>query len=140
MLDCPRDIRPGSRYPAEITKGIENCKIFIFILSENSNSSRHTTNEVEIAHSIEKPIFPVKISDIDMKKINKELRYFLGTPQWQNVTEPDRKNKIIYLAELVKVSMNDQNFDKITVQRTTVQKVPSITKLKTPVFIRLPLH
>lgn len=47
---APRDVGPR-RYAKAIVEGIENCKIFLLMLSHTSAVSEHVLNEVEMAYN-----------------------------------------------------------------------------------------
>ena len=44
-----QDIGGGESFANEITKAIDDCKVFVFVLSENSNNSAHCGNELSMA-------------------------------------------------------------------------------------------
>ena len=53
---APRDITPGLNYAAEIIRGIENAKILLVIVSQNSKESGHVLNEITRAVEVNKII------------------------------------------------------------------------------------
>ena len=56
-----RNIKLGKDYAEEIAEAIKECKIMLFIWSENSNISEHATSEISIAFNLKKPIVALKI-------------------------------------------------------------------------------
>ena len=75
---APRDIPYGNDWAGEITNAIEASELFVFILSENSNSSRQCPKELTIADNIGLPVICVKIDDVEM---NATLKYHLSMNQ-----------------------------------------------------------
>ena len=75
---APRDIPYGNDWAGEITSAIENSELFVFILSESSNSSRQCPKEISIADNANKPIICIKIDDTEM---NPGFRYHLSMQQ-----------------------------------------------------------
>lgn len=75
---APRDIPYGNDWAGEITSAIENSELFVFILSESSNSSRQCPKEISIADNANKQIICIKIDDTEM---NPGFRYHLSMQQ-----------------------------------------------------------
>ena len=75
---APRDIPYGNDWAGEIASAIENSCLFIFVLSENSNTSRQCPKEINIADNVGIPIVCVKIDDVEMSLT---LKYHLSTQQ-----------------------------------------------------------
>lgn len=70
-----RDIEPGTNYPQEILKGIASCDAMIVLVSRNSLRSPHVEREVERAVSTGKPIYPIRLVDVE---IAGSLEYLLS--------------------------------------------------------------
>lgn len=75
---APRDIPYGNDWAGEIASAIENSSLFIFVLSEHSNSSRQCPKEITVADNVGVPIVCVKIDDVEMSQA---LKYHLSTQQ-----------------------------------------------------------
>lgn len=75
---APRDIPYGNDWAGEIASAIEGSTLFVFILSENSNTSRQCPKEINIADNVGIPIVCVKIDDVEMSLT---LKYHLSTQQ-----------------------------------------------------------
>jgi hypothetical protein len=82
---APRDVRPGTDYSEELQKAIEACIAFVVLVSETSNTSPYVRAETEMAFSTEKPIFPVRRSDI---KPAAGLAFFLKIRHWTDAYGP----------------------------------------------------
>ncbi len=76
---APRDVKPGRSYGDEIIRGIESCRSFVLVLSKASNDSSFVAREVERAVSKNKPIFAVRIADIQPAP---SLELFISGTQW----------------------------------------------------------
>ena len=61
---APRDVKPGRSYGDEIIRGIESTRSFVLVLSKASNDSAFVAREVERAVSKKKPIFAVRLADV----------------------------------------------------------------------------
>ena len=97
---APRNVRPGSHYAEEIVDAIDSSLSILLILSENSNTSVHVRNELDLGVSRGKVIFPVLIENI---KPSKALIYYISTSQWVEAWIPPLEKKIIELAEVINI-------------------------------------
>jgi TIR domain len=61
---APRDVKPGRSYGDEIIRGIESARSSVLVLSKASNDSAFVAREVERAVSKKKPIFAVRVADV----------------------------------------------------------------------------
>jgi hypothetical protein len=55
----------GTVFPQEIARQIYNCKVFLYISSENANQSTWTMNEIATANSYGKTIIPLRADASD---------------------------------------------------------------------------
>ena len=69
------EIIPGDAYAALITDAILDSKIFLFISTENANSSQWTKKEISLAIHYEKKIIPVRA---DMSHYNSSVAFYLA--------------------------------------------------------------
>ncbi|MBC8013575.1 MAG: toll/interleukin-1 receptor domain-containing protein [Methyloceanibacter sp.] len=76
---APRDVRAGRSYGDEIIRGIESTRSFVLVLSKASNDSAFVAREVERAVSKKKPIFAVRIANIEPAP---SLELFISGTQW----------------------------------------------------------
>lgn len=80
-IDCwiaPRDIPYGTDWAGEIADAIKASKIFLFILSQNSNVSRQCPKEINIADNANIPMLCVAVDEV---KMNSALEYHLSNKQ-----------------------------------------------------------
>lgn len=82
---APRDVRPGMDYSEQLQAAIEQCLAFVVLVTETANSSPYVRAETEMAFSNNKPIFPVRQSDI---KPAAGLAFFLKIRHWTNAFGP----------------------------------------------------
>lgn len=76
---APRDVRPGMDYSEQLQSAIEQCLAFVVLVTETANSSPYVRAETEMAFSNNKPIFPVRQSEI-MPAAG--LAFFLKIRHW----------------------------------------------------------
>jgi formylglycine-generating enzyme required for sulfatase activity len=76
---APRDIEPGTSFPAAITAAIQSCSAQVLLLTAQSNASRHVLSEVELAFNAGKPIIAVLIGKLTPSP---DLQYFISTTHW----------------------------------------------------------
>ena len=73
---APRDIIAGKIYSDAICAAIEKSKVFILILSKNSNNSKWIKNEILLATKNNIKIIPLLV---DNAKLPNDLEFILGT-------------------------------------------------------------
>ncbi|MDO9088094.1 MAG: TIR domain-containing protein [Anaerolineaceae bacterium] len=88
---APRDITPGTSWGEAIIAGIQNCKLMVIILSENSNRSNQVVREVERAVANNVIIIPFRIENIDPTGA---MAYFLSTEHWLDAITPPLERHI----------------------------------------------
>ena len=76
---APRDIEPGTSFPAAITAAIRDCTAQVLLLTAEANVSRHVLSEVELAFNAGKPILAVLVGKVTPSS---DLQYFISTTHW----------------------------------------------------------
>jgi Novel STAND NTPase 2/TIR domain len=97
-LDCwiaPRDITPGAKYAEALIDGINNCKIFLLILSFTSNESPQVEMEVDRAASKNITILSFRIDPV---VLSKTMEYYLSNRHWLDASTGEAQ---AYLPTLV---------------------------------------
>src|SRR2546423_6538641 len=61
---APRDVTPGKNYGAAIVDAIDECSVFVLILSDKSNQSGQVAREVERAASNNDVIIPFRVENV----------------------------------------------------------------------------
>ena len=76
---APRDVLPGQEYAAALVQAITSCRIFVLILSANSNNSPQVLREVERSVSKGVPIIPFRIEDV---RLSSSMEYYVSSHHW----------------------------------------------------------
>ena len=93
---APRDVTPGKNYGAAILDAIDECKVFVLILSRFSNKSGQVVREVERAASTNSIIIPFRVEDVQPSR---DLEFYVSSAHWLDaITRPLEK----HLRELLK--------------------------------------
>jgi TolB-like protein/Flp pilus assembly protein TadD len=79
-------------------QGLETCRVFILVFSEEANDSDHVEREVAKAFSSGLAVIPFRIGDF---LPNQSLSYFLDTVQWLDATEPPAERHLEALTNRV---------------------------------------
>ncbi len=103
---APRDVGPGQDWAATIVDAIEQCRIFVIILSSGSNNSSQVLREVERAVNGGKTIIPFRIEDLEPSK---SLGYFLSVSHWLDAMSEPLEAHIDILARNVKRLLTDED-------------------------------
>jgi len=100
---APRDVTPGKNYGVAIVDAIDECGVFVLILSAESNKSGQVVREVERAASGNAVIIPVRVEPVQPSR---ELEFYVSSSHWLDATQrPFEK----HLDSLVDAIRNWQN-------------------------------
>ena len=97
---APRDVRPGMDYSEQLQLAIESAVAFVVLVTEMANKSPYVRAETEMAFSTNKPIFPVRISDIQPAA---GLALFLKIRHWTDAYGNSRSANLDRLAHELQV-------------------------------------
>ena len=75
---APRDIPAGADWPNEIENAISNCSAFVLLFCAMADSSQQVKRELALADKYKRPVFWVKIENVEPNN----LGYFLTATQW----------------------------------------------------------
>lgn len=89
---APESIPTGSNYTKEIPVAIRNCRIFLLILSENSQHSPWVLRELDGAVNNNKYILPYLLDDAPMVD---EFQFLLTGCQWHPAWQEDAMNLLV---------------------------------------------
>lgn len=103
---APRDIAPGRNYAGQLFKAIENCKVFLVVLTGNSLLSTHILKEVELAVQSGNAILPFRLQDIPLSD---DLKYYLGNVHWLDALTPPVEKHIGILADYIQRILDAQS-------------------------------
>lgn len=76
---APRDVPPGTDYPAAIVDALALSIVVVLLLTEHAVTSPHILSEVGHAFNDRKRIVPFRFSSVPLSK---DLDYFLSMAQW----------------------------------------------------------
>jgi hypothetical protein len=76
---APRDVTPGQNYGAAILDAIDECRVFVLVLSNQSNKSGQVVREVEHAASTDSIIIPFRIEDVHPSR---NLAFYVSAAHW----------------------------------------------------------
>lgn len=82
---APRNIIPGQKYAEAILDAIDQCRVFLLVLSAASNLSPQVEMEVNRAASQNKTILSFRL---DQGALSKSLEYYLGNRHWLEASNP----------------------------------------------------
>jgi len=97
---APRDVRPGMDYSEQLQLAIEEASAFVVLVTDNANKSPYVRAETEMAFSTHKPIFPVRITDIQPAA---GLALFLKIRHWTDAYGSAKKANLDRLARELQV-------------------------------------
>jgi hypothetical protein len=92
---APRDVRPGIDYSEALQAAIEGCTAFVVLVTDMANKSPYVRAETEMAFSNSKPIFPVRVADINPAP---GLAFFLKIRHWTDAYGKGREASLDRLA------------------------------------------
>ena len=105
---APRDIGAGEDWSGAIPPAIDECAVFILILSPSSNDSQQVAREVHIAQAVPgKLVIPFRVAPVEPKGA---LRYLLSGLHWLDATGPDRESKFDELLERIRGSVSGRGY------------------------------
>lgn len=108
---APRDIPYSIDYEDAIVDAIAASKLMVLVLSSHSNKSAHVKREVQNAGREEPqiPILPFQVEDI---RLNKSLRYYIGSVQWLSALTPPLETHLQTLVDYVQARLAQQKQDR----------------------------
>jgi hypothetical protein len=87
---APRDVTPGKNYGAAILDAIDECSIFVLLLTRDSNKSGQVVREVERAASSNSIIIPFRVQDVQPSR---DLEFYVSATHWLDaVSKPFDKH------------------------------------------------
>lgn len=114
---APRNIPAGADWPNEIENAISNCSAFILLFCAKADSSQQVKRELALADKYKKPVFWVKIENVEPNN----LGYFLTATQWLNWLDNrddtlEQLVRDIYSLEEYQKKQNDLSVNSNSVQ------------------------
>ena len=96
---APRDIRPGADWATSINAAIAEAKVFVLILTPNSNTSDQVLREVNLAVKNRLEIITFKVENV---ALDKGLEYYIGISHWLDALTKPLEKHLKTLADCVK--------------------------------------
>lgn len=95
---APRDVTPGKNYGAAIVDAIDECDVFVLILTDESNKSGQVAREVERAASNNDVIIPFRIQQVEPSR---NLEFYVSSSHWLDATEKPLANHLPSLLDAI---------------------------------------
>jgi len=96
---APRDVPLGVEYANAIIEALNTCRVFLIILSEESNTSPQVRREVERAVSKDLDILTFRI---DNAILSKAMEYYLSNRHWLDASNAVLAKQLHSLSEAVR--------------------------------------
>jgi hypothetical protein len=101
-LSCwiaPRDVTPGKNYGVAIVDAIDECAVFLLILSSESNKSGQVVREVERAASSNSVIIPLRV---ELVEPSRDLEFYVSSSHWLDAPDKPLSKHLGKLLEAIK--------------------------------------
>ena len=89
---APRDVQ--GPYANSIVQAIDSCTHFIVILSQNSMTSQHVLNEIDLAFQKLPGNIKFKPLRVDNSLFTPSFKYYLSRQHWMDGTVPPLENRL----------------------------------------------
>lgn len=96
---APRDVMPGKNYGAAIVDAIDECPVFILVLTSESNKSGQVVREVERAASSDSVIIPLLVDSVQPSR---NLEFYVSASHWLDATEKPLAKHLGNLLDAIK--------------------------------------
>ena len=97
---APRDVPYTVNYEEAIVDALSGSKLMVLVLSSHSNQSAHVKREVQNACR-EEPQVPVLPFQVENVRLNKSLRYYIGSVNWLSALTPPLEVHLQVLVDYV---------------------------------------
>jgi hypothetical protein len=91
-------IEAGSLWRTSIVEGIQNCRVFLLVVSAASQKSKNVAKEVSLAESNGKPILPLKV---DTSPIQPDFSYSLAGIQFIDMPQKGYDHSFLELVNVI---------------------------------------
>jgi TolB-like protein/Flp pilus assembly protein TadD len=105
------NIKPGTNWTKGIMQGLEACRAFVLVFSEEANDSDHVEREVAKAFSAGLAVIPFRVGEV---LPNQSLSYFLDTVQWLDATEQPAERHLGELTNRINALLAGEGDSAIT--------------------------
>lgn len=128
---APRDITAGVPFAASLVKAISDSRVFVLVLSGDSNHSKHVLREVGEAVDNGIPIIPFRIDNIEPSE---EMRYYIKSIHWLDAMDPPLEQHMNALAETV-LSLLSVGEDRLPERVAPRVEAPAVKRRSFPVWM-----
>ena len=102
---APRDIKPGTDFPAAIVEAVNSVRVLLLILTESAAASPHILSEVGHAFNGKKRIIPFRLSS---QLLPDDLEYFLSMTQWLDAPDGCTDQNLKVLTEATRTALTGE--------------------------------
>ena len=102
---APRDVQPGTDYPAAIVDALASSIVVVLVLTEHAVASPHILTEIGHAFNVRKRIVPFRIASVPLSK---DLDYFLSMAQWLDARDGCTDENLKQLVGAVKSALQGE--------------------------------
>jgi TIR domain len=96
---APRDVIPGKNSGVAIVDAIDECGVFVLILSSESNKSGQVVREVERAASGNAVIIPVRVEEVQPSR---DLEFYVSSSHWLDATKKPLEKHLGALVDAIR--------------------------------------
>ena len=96
---APRDVTPGKNYGVAIVDAIDECGVFVLILSAESNKSGQVVREVERAASSNAVIIPVRVEPVQPSR---DLEFYVSSSHWLDASQKPLEKHLGTLVDAIR--------------------------------------
>jgi sulfatase modifying factor 1 len=100
---APRDVLAGKPFATSLLNAIRESRVFVLVLSKESNKSVHVLREVGEAVDSGIPIIPFRIADIELSE---EMYYYIKSIHWLDAIKPPLERHLRKLTETVQALLS----------------------------------
>lgn len=118
---APRDVTPGKNYGAAIVDAIDECAVFVLVLTSESNKSGQVVREVERAANANAVIIPLRAEAVQPSR---DLEFYVSSSHWLDASE---KPLTKHLGRLLDAIKNWKTSDEPAPERTAPKIAPTIS-------------
>jgi hypothetical protein len=128
---APRDVPPGLQYAAALVNAINECQVFVLVLSKGANASGQVLREVETAVDNGTPILPLRIEDFEPTDA---MRYYIKSLHWLDAMTPPLERHLGKLADSVQALLSVGEEEQIPPVAETVIDTPGKKRWPLPTW------
>ena len=96
---APRDVTPGKNYGAAILDAIDECSVFVLLLTSESNKSGQVVREVERAASSNAIIIPFRVEEVQPSR---NLEFYVSSAHWLDAISKPLEKHLKELLQAIK--------------------------------------